>query len=142
MAESFELERFVEAQRGEYRTVLEELKAGRKDSHWMWYIFPQIQGLGRSDTSLYYAISSQAEARAYLEHAVLGGRLRECTQLVLEIEDRDVRDIFPWPDHLKFHSCMTLFELSASPPSVFRAAIQRYFGGVPDKKTVDILGLR
>jgi uncharacterized protein (DUF1810 family) len=139
MAGAFDLERFVQAQERDYAAVLRELKAGRKRSHWIWYVFPQIAGLGASAMSQRYAISSCDEARAYAEHTVLGPRLRECTQLVLDVQGRTVEQIFPDPDDLKFRSCMTLFERCAAEPSLFRAALDRYFGGRPDPRTLEIL---
>jgi uncharacterized protein (DUF1810 family) len=140
MAAAFDLDRFVEAQERDYRTVLQELRAGRKRSHWIWYVFPQVAGLGSSAMSRRYAISSCDEARAYAEHPVLGPRVRECTQLVLDVQGRTVEEIFPYPDDLKFRSCMTLFERCAAEPKVFRAALDKYFHGQPDPMTLDILG--
>lgn len=140
MTDRFDLQRFVEAQDGAYASVLQELRAGRKRGHWMWYVFPQIRGLGGSAMSRKYAISSREEASAFAEHPVLGSRLRECTRLVMAVEGRTAEQIFPPPDHLKFRSCMTLFERSAADASVFRAALVRYFHGEPDPLTLDILG--
>jgi uncharacterized protein (DUF1810 family) len=105
----------------------------------MWYIFPQIEGLGGSAMSKKYAISSQDEARAYSEHPILGARLRECTQLVLNLEGQTAEQVFPYPDDLKFRSCMTLFERSAADPMIFRTALLKYFGGEGDQLTLDIL---
>jgi uncharacterized protein (DUF1810 family) len=139
MAVAFDLRRFVEAQSRDYGTVLAELRAGRKRSHWIWYVFPQIAGLGSSAMSQKYAISSCDEARAYAEHPILGPRLRECTQLVLDVQGRGAGQIFPYPDDLKFRSCMTLFERCAADPAIFRAALEKYFGGEPDRTTLDIL---
>jgi uncharacterized protein (DUF1810 family) len=142
MTDTFNLQRFIEAQDRdrEYESfVLPELRAGGKRSHWMWYIFPQIQGLGGSELSREYAISSQEEGKAYWEHPILGLRLRECTQLVMNVEGRTVNQIFSSPDNLKFCSCMTLFERSATDPTIFRGALLKYFGGKPDQKTLDIL---
>src|SRR5437773_10351896 len=110
MTDTFNLQRFIEAQHGSYESVLRELRAGHKRGHWIWYIFPQIEGLGGSAMSHKYAISSQDEAKAYWEHPILGSRLRECTELVLKVEGRTAEQIFPYPDNLKFRSCMTLFE--------------------------------
>jgi uncharacterized protein (DUF1810 family) len=140
MNDPFNLRRFVESQNSDYTTVGRELESGRKRSHWIWYVFPQIAGLGMSATSQKYAISSCEEARAYAEHPVLGARLRECTQLVLDIQGRTVEDIFPYPDGLKFRSCMTLFERCAPDPTLFRAALDKYFGGKRDPLTLEILG--
>jgi uncharacterized protein (DUF1810 family) len=135
----FDLQRFVHAQARDYDTAVGELKAGRKRSHWIWYVFPQIRGLGMSAMSQKYSISGLDEARAYSEHPVLGPRLRECTQVVLDIHGRTAEQIFPDPDDLKFRSCMTLFERAAADPSVFRAALAKYFGGEPDYATLEIL---
>ena len=139
MTDQFELSRFVEAQDAVYDSVLQELTAGRKLSHWMWYIFPQIQGLGESWMSQRYAISDRDEARAYWEHPVLGSRLKECTQLVMNVDGRSVTKIFGSLDDLKFRSCMTLFERSAEDPRMFRAALLKYFGDEPDQLTLTIL---
>jgi uncharacterized protein (DUF1810 family) len=139
MDDPFNLQRFVNAQAASYESVRRELRAGKKRGHWIWYIFPQIRGLGNSATSQQYAISSQLEAKAYLEHPILGARLRECTDLVMDIEGRTADDIFPYPDNLKFRSCMTLFERSATDPAIFHAALRKYFAGEPDQLTLDIL---
>jgi uncharacterized protein (DUF1810 family) len=130
------LQRFVDAQDGVYDRVRAELRAGRKQTHWMWFIFPQIDGLGRSDVARTYAMSSLAEAQAYCEHPVLGARLRECTALVLSSEAGSVREIFGSPDDLKFHSSMTLFARAAPGEPLFGRAIARFFAGVEDKATV------
>lgn len=144
MNDTFNLQRFIEAQnRGYgYEAVLQELRAGRKREHWMWYIFPQIQGLGGSAMSKRYAISSQDEAKAFWEHPTLGFRLRECTESVIKLEDRTAEEIFSYPDCRKFRSCMTLFEASATDPTIFRIALRKYFGGEPDQATLDILKSR
>jgi uncharacterized protein (DUF1810 family) len=142
MKDPHELQRFVEAQDRVYSRVVTELRAGRKTSHWMWFIFPQIAGLGSSPMAQRYAIRSLAEATAYLEHGVLGTRLRECTELVLAVQNRDISDIFGYPDDLKFHSSMTLFALADGAPPLFSAAIERYFNGEPDVKTLELLGRR
>ena len=139
MSDGFNLQRFVEAQDRVYQSVLEELRGGHKRGHWMWYIFPQLLGLGGSAMSQEYAISSQDEAKAYWEHSILGARLRECTQLVLAVDARTAEQIFSYPDNLKFRSCMTLFEHSVPEPGIFRAALLRYCGGKPDHLTLDIL---
>jgi uncharacterized protein (DUF1810 family) len=133
------LQRFIDAQARDYAPVLAELRSGRKRSHWIWYVFPQIAGLGSSAMSQRYAIASCEEARAYAEHPMLGARLRECTRLVLDIGGRTAEEIFPYPDDLKFRSCMTLFERCAADPSLFRAALDKYFGGQPDPLTLEIL---
>ncbi|MGK7896368.1 MAG: DUF1810 domain-containing protein [Xenococcus sp. (in: cyanobacteria)] len=137
--DTYNLRRFIEAQDRCYESVLEELKFGQKRGHWMWYIFPQIKGLGRSAMAQKYAISSQEEAKAYSEHSILGLRLRECTQLVINIEGRSAKQIFHYPDNLKFRSCMTLFYYSAIDNSIFRNALLKYFDGKPDHLTLDIL---
>lgn len=139
MTDAFNLQRFVIAQNGGYGTVLQELRSGHKRGHWMWYIVPQIEGLGGTATSHKYAISSRDEARAYWEHPVLGSRLSECTQLVVNVEDRTAEQIFAYPDNLKFRSCMTLFERSAPDPAIFRAALLKHFGGEPDQLTFGII---
>ncbi|MEJ2697291.1 MAG: DUF1810 domain-containing protein [Candidatus Sulfobium sp.] len=135
----FDLSRFTKAQEGVYNAVLRELGSGRKRTHWMWYIFPQIDGLGHSPTSQYYAIKSMAEARQYLKHPVLGKRLLECTESVLAVEGRSVSEIFGYPDDLKLKSSMTLFASVADPPSVFDRVIDKYFHGERDARTLDLL---
>jgi len=121
----FNLQRFVDAQQDVYAQVLKELKSGRKVSHWMWFIFPQVKGLGHSPMSEFYGIGSLDEARAYLEHPVLGPRLLECTRLVSLIEDRTINEIFGYPDDLKFRSCMTLFSEASPDPTAFVTARQK-----------------
>jgi uncharacterized protein (DUF1810 family) len=135
----FHLERFVEAQQGVYDAVLSELRAGRKRSHWMWFIFPQIHGLGRSSTAQLYAISGLDEAVAFLDHPILGRRLRECTALVNAIPSSSAREVFGPPDDLKFHSSMTLFAQAASDKAVFLQALEKYFGSAPDPLTLQRL---
>jgi uncharacterized protein (DUF1810 family) len=139
MSDIYNLRRFIDAQNQAYASVLNELKAGQKRGHWMWYIFPQIKGLGVSPMAQDYAISCQQEAEAYAEHPILGSRLRECTQLVMNVDGRSAEQIFHYPDHLKFRSCMTLFEHSTTNNSIFRDALLKYFSGKPDPLTVDIL---
>ena len=134
--DAYELKRFVEAQDGVYARVCEELRAGEKRSHWMWFIFPQIRGLGRSPMAERFAIGSLDEARAYLRHAVLGWRLRECTELVNAVEGKTASEIFGFPDDLKFHSSMTLFA-KAGDEAVFVRAIEKYFAGKLDSGTVE-----
>ena len=133
----FNLARFVEAQAPVIEPVRGELRAGQKRSHWIWFVFPQIAGLGSSAMSARYAIGSLDEARAYLAHPVLGPRLRECTGLVLGVEGRTVDAIFGHPDNLKFHSSMTLFAQAAPDERVFADALAKYFGGERDAKTVE-----
>ncbi len=135
----FNLERFVKAQAQVFQQVTSELKAGREMSHWMWFVFPQIRGLGQSSTSIKYAIAGLDEARAYLAHPVLGPRLRECTRLVLLLENRSAVEIFGRPDDMKFRSCMTLFAQVSRDEDIFARALERYFRGVPDRMTLDRL---
>ena len=135
----YNLERFVCAQDVIYPQVLSELRAGYKTSHWMWFIFPQIRGLGRSPVSIEYAISSREEAAAYLQHPVLGPRLNECTRLVLEVKGRSAEEIFGSPDDMKFRSSMTLFAQVSPDDDIFTRALQQYFGGALDRLTVDRL---
>jgi len=136
MTPEFDLDRFVDAQRGVYDSALAELRAGHKRSHWMWFVFPQVAGLGHSAMAQQYAIASSDEAAAYLAHPLLGARLRECAQAVLGHGDRDIGDIFPYPDDLKFHSSMTLFADVAPDEAVFQACLDRYFDGAPDPATL------
>ena len=135
MDDRSDLQRFVAAQHPVYPTVLSELSAGRKRSHWMWFIFPQISGLGHSATAQAFAVSSLAEAVAYLAHPTLGPRLRECAALVAGIEGRSIDEIFGHPDDLKFHSSMTLFARAAPESPLFRDVLDRYFDGLPDEAT-------
>ena len=139
MQDPFNLRRFVDAQRPVIDRVLAELRAGQKRSHWMWYIFPQISGLGSSPMAQKFAISSPAEASAYLDHPVLGPRLRECAELVNAIEGRTIEEIFGYPDHLKFHSSMTLFARAAPDEPAFQTALQKFFAGKLDPLTLDRL---
>ena len=136
MDDRFQLQRFVDAQQPIYEAVLSELRAGRKRSHWMWFIFPQISGLGHSSTAQMFAVSSLAEAAAYLAHPILGPRLRECAGLVAGIKGRSVDEIFDGPDDLKFHSSMTLFARAAPREPIFAACLEKYFGGQLDPRTL------
>ena len=139
----FDLERFVTAQAPVFATALAELKAGRKRSHWMWFIFPQLRGLGHSSTAKFYGISSLDEARAYRAHPLLGPRLEICTGAVLGIRDSALNAIFGSPDDLKFCSSMTLFSYAAGgPESVFRQALGRYCDGRADERTLALLDAR
>ncbi len=138
----FDLERFVAAQASAYATALTELRGGRKRTHWIWFIFPQIAGLGHSPTSQHYAIRSIEEARAYLDDPVLGPRLAECAEAVLAVEGRSASDIFAYPDDLKLRSSMTLFEIAAGRDSVFGRVLDRYFKGSRDERTLELLGRR
>ena len=139
MNDPFNLERFVQAQDPVFNEVCSQLRRGKKTGHWMWFVFPQIKGLGPSETTRFYAISSRAEAQAYLSHPVLGSRLRECTRHVIEIEGRSIAEIFGYPDNLKFMSSMTLFAHTAADNQLFLDAIKRYFGGQFDDRTVQLL---
>ena len=139
-ADRFDLERFVTAQAPVFETVLDELRAGRKRTHWMWFVFPQLAGLGRSSTARFYGISSIDEARAYLAHPVLGPRLDLCTRIVLASESSSLHAIFGSPDDLKFWSCMTLFSLAADgPDNPFRQALGRWCAGKPDDQTLALI---
>ena len=132
----YNLQRFVDAQIHVYADVCAELRRGQKQSHWMWFVFPQIKGLGSSSASLYYGIFGREEAQAYLRHPVLGPRLRECTNLVNAVEGLTIRQIFSYPDDLKFRSCMTLFSEATSDNEEFLLALSKYFGGQPDLATL------
>ncbi len=131
-----DLSRFVDAQAGDYEQALAEIRHGRKRSHWIWYIFPQIEGLGFSSMSRRYSIKSLDEARAYLDHPVLGPRLVECAEAALGVEGRSARDIFGSPDDLKLRSCATLFARVTPADSVFARLLDRFFEGKPDGKTL------
>ncbi len=136
-SQSFDLEKFVAAQASTYRLAESELAAGRKRTHWMWFIFPQIHGLGSSSMARHFAISGMAEAKAYLAHPVLGERLRHCTELAIAAGTKGVEEIFGYPDDLKFHSSMTLFaEADEQEESVFARALARFFDGRKDAATL------
>ena len=137
----YDLNRFLSAQEGVYERALAELKGGEKRTHWMWFIFPQIDGLGFSPMSKRYAIKSLDEARRYLQHPVLGARLLECVQALLEVRGRSAAEIFGYPDDLKLRSCLTLFVQVAQPGSVFEQALEKYYRGQPDEQTLSILDL-
>jgi uncharacterized protein (DUF1810 family) len=137
--DEFNLERFVDAQASSYDQVCQELRAGHKQSHWIWFIFPQMRGLGHSELAHHFGIASRQEAEAYLAHPVLGARLRECTGLVNEVVGRTVDQIFGYPDNLKFHSSISLFASVAPEEPVFQQALQKYFGGELDPNTVALL---
>jgi uncharacterized protein (DUF1810 family) len=139
MKDPFKLSRFVEAQEPVYEQVIRELQAGRKVSHWMWYVFPQLRGLGWSPKAQHYGISSLAEAQAYLAHPMLGPRLIECVTLVLGVEGRTVVQIFGYPDCLKLRSCLTLFSAATLNCQVFAEALARYHGGQGDPLTLERL---
>lgn len=135
-----DLSRFVQAQAEDYDQALSEVRAGLKQSHWMWFIFPQFAGLGLSSTSRRYAIKSLAEAEAYLRHPVLGPRLVECTEAVVAVTGRSANDIFGSPDDMKLRSSATLFARVSAPGSVFDSVLSKYFDGVPDQRTLHLIG--
>jgi uncharacterized protein (DUF1810 family) len=135
----YDFQRFVDAQDPVYSRVCAELRSGRKRSHWMWFIFPQIAGLGSSAMAQRYAISSLQEAQAYLKHPVVGARLRECTRLMRDVEGRSALEILGSPDDMKFRSCLTLFARAAPDEPVFREALQRYFDRDEDSSTLERL---
>ncbi|USF88760.1 DUF1810 domain-containing protein [Candidatus Endoriftia persephonae] len=139
MEDKYNLQRFLSAQGENIEGVLQELRRGQKRGHWMWYMFPQIKCLGHSSTSEYYAIQSASEATAYLQHPVLGSRLVACTNTVNEHQDLTAEQIFGYPDYLKFRSSMTLFNIVAGNDSPFSHALDRFFEGEPDKRTLSIL---
>ncbi|GGE41356.1 hypothetical protein GCM10007276_18450 [Agaricicola taiwanensis] len=139
MDDPHRLQRFVEAQEGTFEIALEELRAGRKRSHWMWFIFPQLKGLGHSPTAEFYGIGSLGEARAYLAHPVLGSRLRVATHAVLAAKAASLREIFGSPDDLKFRSSMTLFAAAAPGEDLFQRALDRWCGGEKDGRTLELL---
>lgn len=134
------LSRFVQAQAENYDQALSEIRTGRKRSHWMWYIFPQFDGLRSSSTSRRYAIKSIAEAEAYLRHPVLGPRLVECCEAVIGVNGRSAHDIFGSPDHMKLWWCATLFAQVSGPGSVFEGLLGKYFEGMPDQRTLHLIG--
>ncbi len=136
MSDRFNLQRFVDAQASVYQEVRQELRAGRKESHWMWFIFLQIAGLGTSPTSVRFAIASLDEARAYLAHPVLGPRLRECAKLAVDVEGRTAREIFGPVDEMKFRSSKTLFAQAAPDEDVFQRCVDKYFAGSHDPATL------
>ncbi len=135
------LGRFLLAQEDDYPVALSEIKSGRKRSHWMWYIFPQIDGLAFSSTSKHFSIKSLDEARAYLDHPILGPRLRECAEAVVNLEGKTAREIFGSPDDLKLRSCATLFACVSPPGSVFDRLLAKYYQGRRDEKTLHLLGI-
>ena len=139
LSDPFDLQRFVEAQNPMFEKVCAELRKGRKEGHWIWFIFPQLRGLGHSAMATAFGISSRQEAAAYLDHAVLGPRLRECTRLMNLVEGRGIDQILGYPDDLKFRSSMTLFASVASDNQVFKDALQKYFAGDLDRRTVERL---
>ena len=134
------LQRFIEAQDPVYETVCRELAAGRKTSHWMWFIFPQLKALGRSSTAKHFGIEGKEEAAAYWRHPVLGPRLKQCAELVLAVQGKTAHDIFGSPDDMKLRSCMTLFEMVASDEPAFQRVLTKYSDGKRDDFTVGLLG--
>jgi uncharacterized protein (DUF1810 family) len=136
----YDLDRFVQAQRNDYEQALAEITNGRKQSHWMWYVFPQFDGLGFSSTSKRYSIKSVAEAKAYLAHPVLGPRLTECAEAVMGVPGRSALEIFGFPDDVKLKSCATLFAQVSPPGSVFEQLLGKHFQGEADEKTLRLLG--
>jgi uncharacterized protein (DUF1810 family) len=137
--DQYDLERFVAAQDSVIDRVRAELRRGRKTSHWMWFVFPQLAGLGSSSTARTYALSGLDEARAYLAHPVLGPRLRECAELVAAVQDRSASEIFGYPDDLKLRSSMTLFARAAPDTAVFTEVLDRFFDGEHDRRTLELL---
>lgn len=135
------LERFIKAQEYDYQTALSEIRKGHKKSCWMWYIFPQIQGLGRSGTARYYAIESYDEAKEYMENSVTGGRLREISEALLGLESDDATEVMGWPDDLKLCSSMTLFAMATKDNVIFAKVLDKFFDGKPDEKTIEILNM-
>ena len=134
-----DLSRFIKAQQYDYDQALKEIRAGRKRSHWMWYIFPQIQGLGFSSTAQYYAIRDLDEAKEYLAHPVLGARLKEISSALLELEGLSASEIFGYPDDLKLRSSMTLFRLADLDCDIFEKVLEKYYDGKPDERTVSLV---
>jgi uncharacterized protein (DUF1810 family) len=137
--DTYNLNRFISAQEGVFEDVLTELRNARKRTHWMWFIFPQIDGLGQSPTSKYYSIKSKAEARQYLQHPVLGARLLKCAELLLSIEGKSAAEIFGFPDDQKLKSAMTLFACVTDSQAVFDQVLKKYFDGKRDEKTTYLL---
>jgi uncharacterized protein (DUF1810 family) len=138
-ADRYDLRRFLDAQDRVYDTVVGELRNGAKRSHWIWFIFPQLRGLGHSPAAVRYGIASLEEARAYLAHDILGPRLRECTRLVAAIDGRSADDIFGWPDNLKVRSSMTLFAHATDDNADFHAVLEKFYGGEEDRVTVELM---
>jgi uncharacterized protein (DUF1810 family) len=139
MSDPYQLSRFTDAQASVYDIAVRELETGRKQTHWMWFIFPQLAGLGHSPTAIRFAISGLDEAHAYLAHPLLGCRLVQCTRAINTLRNRTVHEIFGSPDDLKFHSSMTLFRQTANDPEPFRTVIERYFDGEADARTLELL---
>ncbi len=137
--DSFNLQRFVDAQETSYASALQEIRSGRKRGHWMWYVFPQLRGLGRTSTSDFFGIASREEAEAYLAHPTLGARLRECVDALLAVNGRSAEQIFGLPDVLKLRSCLTLFAAAAPDDPRFTAALTKFYEGKPDVNTLQLL---
>jgi len=140
MEDKYNLERFTEAQESSYDTAFNEIKNGYKESHWMWYIFPQIAGLGNSEMNRFYSISTLAEAEAYLHHPILGRRLIDICTVLTESDIADAKEIFGFPDYLKFQSCLTLFSMTENCPPIFEVLLKKYFNNRKDKNTLSIMG--
>jgi uncharacterized protein (DUF1810 family) len=138
-ADPFDLARFVEAQEGSYEAALAELRAGEKRSHWMWFVFPQVAGLGSSTMARRYAIQSRAEAEAYLAHPILGARLRECAEALLSVDGRSAEQIMGYPDDMKLRSSLTLFAEVSPSKNIFERVLEKYYQGSKDPKTLDFL---
>lgn len=141
-ADPYDLGRFLRAQEADFARALSEIKSGRKQTHWMWYIFPQFAGLGFSSTSQHYSIKSIEEAKAYLDHPVLGPRLLECAEAALAVQGRSAPEIFGSPDDMKLRSCATLFASVSPRGSVFERLLEKYYGGERDDKTLRLVGVR
>ena len=139
MKDNYNLERFIKAQTGIYETAVSELQNGRKTSHWMWFIFPQFKGLGFSSMSVQYSISSLREAEEYLNHPILGSRIKECSRIVLNINDHSAKQIFGSIDELKFRSSMTLFNYVQNSEKIFELVLEKYFKGLQDNRTLELL---
>lgn len=140
MSDPHALSRFEQAQQEDYPTAIGELRRGRKESHWMWYVFPQFAGLGHSPMAQTYAIRSLEEAKAYLAHPVLGPRLAECCEALLAVEGKSAYDILGSPDDMKLRSCVTLFAAVSPPGSVFERVLAKYYRGKPDERTLRLIG--
>lgn len=137
-----DLSRFHRAQQTDYPRALEEIRSGRKQSHWMWYIFPQLKGLGRSSMAVYYGIRDLEEAKAYLADPVLGARLTEISEALLALDTDDATAVMGQPDDVKLRSCMTLFDTAAGAPGVFRRVLDKFYHGQKDARTLELLGAR
>jgi uncharacterized protein (DUF1810 family) len=140
-SDPFNLQRFLGAQEDNYEDAIAEIRSRKKRTHWMWYVFPQFDGLGSSSTAKHFAIKSLDEARAYLEHPILGARLRECAEAALHIDGKSATEIFGSPDDLKLKSCATLFACVSLPESVFERLLDKFYAGRRDHRTLELLGL-